>query len=603
MKEISSSDSLPALPPEAFGINVNFCKNPHCANFGVPADVVKHRHKKGALATTPGLAYGLTGTRARTKLKCLLCGATFAVKSNLAVADELARFAAYLQPTPAKCCTNLNCSNNRVSIEAEGAYQRFGKTAAGTPRYRCRLCGKTLSGTPKALNKQRVTHQNKTILLALTNKMPLRRIAKITDINAVTLYGKINFIHRQCLAFAASREAGLKELNLPRLYISVDRQVYLVNWSEDSDRRNVSISAVGSADNVTGYVFGMHQNFDANVDPEATKIEAALTGDAFVSHGHRAFARLWLPEDYTDSLPSSEAERDRKAAKSAKGPIGKSLVDAVQDSYDAAAIRDDVEVSGLKGDNEKLPDTRGMLVHEEYCLYGHFQFLKQLLPNTGKLRFFLDQDSGIRAACLAAFSKEIQARKVDAFFVKTAKELTIDQKRSLVNRANSAFNAVQKTHPLVISEYRVKIEMMKAEIAKSVKIGQWEDSWCLHPLPNMSEPSKAMCWLTNLEGYDEDHRARLFLRVSLAGIDNFFQRVRRSLNPLERPIQTASSHRRTWYGYSPYNPAMVGKLLDIYRTMVNFVEVGKDGKTPAMRIGLAKGVVAPEDILYFVTPE
>jgi hypothetical protein len=44
---------------------------------------------------------------------------------------------------------------------------------------------------------------------------------------------------------------------------------------------------------------------------------------------------------------------------------------------------------------------------------------------------------------------------------------------------------------------------------------------------------------------------------------------------------------------------MVGKLLDIYRTMVNFVEVGKDGKTPAMRLGLAKGVISPEDILYF----
>jgi len=34
--------------------------------------------------------------------------------------------------------------------------------------------------------------------------------------------------------------------------------------------------------------------------------------------------------------------------------------------------------------------------------------------------------------------------------------------------------------------------------------------------------------------------------------------------------------------------------------MVNFVEVGKDGKTPAMRLGLAKGVVSTDDILYCV---
>lgn len=599
MKVISSSGALPALPADSFGINVNFCKNPHCANFGVPADVVKHRHKKGVLATSPGTAYGLVTAHRRLALKCLLCQEIFAVKSNLAVAEELARFTAYLSPVPVICCANLDCANKTVSVEVAGAYQHFGQTAAGTPRYRCRLCRKTLSGRPKALNKQRITHQNKTILLALTNKMPIRRIAKITGISADTLYGKINFIHRQCLAFAASREAGLKDLNLARLYISVDRQVYLVNWGKESDRRNISISAVGSADNVTGYIFGMHHNFDSSVDPDVTKLDAAIVGDAILPHAHRAFARLWLPEDYDAGLPSSEAEKDRKAAKSAKGPVGKSVVDAVKDLYDAAAIRDDVEVSVLKSENEKLPDAHGMQVHEEYCLYGHFQFLKQLLPNTGKLRFFLDQDSGIRAACFAAFSKEIQERKVDAFFVKTAKELTIDQKRSLVSTANKAFNAAQKLHPLVLSEYWVKIDMMKAEIAKSVKIGQWQDSWCSHPLPNMSEPSKAMCWLTNLEGYDENHQARLFLRVSLAGIDNFFQRVRRSLNPLERPIQTASRYGRTWHGYSPYNPAMVGKLLDIYRTMVNFVEVGKDGETPAMRIGLAKGVVTPEDILYF----
>lgn len=595
-----SSEALPALPAESFGINVNFCKNPHCANFGVPAEIIKHRHKKGALAATPGTAYGLDASHNRLALRCLLCKERFSVKSNLAVAEELARFNAYLAPVSSICCTSPKCPNRAVSIEVPNAYQHFGVTAAGTPRYRCRLCRKTLTGRPKALHRQRVTHQNKTILMALTNKMPMRRIAKVTGINAVTLYGKIDFIHRQCLAFAASREVGLKNLKLAKLYISVDRQVYLVNWGEEADRRNISISAVGSADNDTGYIFGMHHNFDSRVDPEATRQEAALTGEASLPHAHRAFARLWLPEDYEEGLPSSEAETNRRAAKSALGPVGKAVVDEVEDLYDAAAIRDDVEISAPKGENEKLPDMRGMLVHEEYCLYGHFQFLKQLLPTTGKLRFFLDQDSGIRAACFSAFAKEIQERKVDAFFVKTAKELTIDQKRSLVGKANRAFNAAQKARPLVISEYRLKIDLMKAEIAKSVTIGQWKDNWCSHPLPNMSEPSKAMCWLTNLEGYDEDHQARLFLRVSLAGIDNFFQRVRRSLNPLERPILTASRHRRTWHGYSPYNPAMVGKLLDIYRTMVNFVEVGKDGKTPAMRIGLARGVVTPEDILYYV---
>jgi hypothetical protein len=33
----------------------------------------------------------------------------------------------------------------------------------------------------------------------------------------------------------------------------------------------------------------------------------------------------------------------------------------------------------------------------------------------------------------------------------------------------------------------------------------------------VSEPDKGMCWLTNLEGYDEECVARLYLRASLSG--------------------------------------------------------------------------------------
>lgn len=56
---------------------------------------------------------------------------------------------------------------------------------------------------------------------------------------------------------------------------------------------------------------------------------------------------------------------------------------------------------------------------------------------------------------------------------------------------------------------------------------------------------------------------------------------------------------RVWRGYSPYDPARVQKLLDIYRCHYNFVQVGKGRKTPAMRLGLAKGPIRVKDILAF----
>lgn len=33
--------------------------------------------------------------------------------------------------------------------------------------------------------------------------------------------------------------------------------------------------------------------------------------------------------------------------------------------------------------------------------------------------------------------------------------------------------------------------------------------------------------------------------------------------------------------------------------MHNYVEAEKDGKTPAMRLGIAKAPVPPEDLIYF----
>ena len=52
-------------------------------------------------------------------------------------------------------------------------------------------------------------------------------------------------------------------------------------------------------------------------------------------------------------------------------------------------------------------------------------------------------------------------------------------------------------------------------------------------------------------------------------------------------------------GYSAYNPESIVRLLGIFRVFYNYCLPGKDKKTPAMRIGLAKGPVSLEDIIYY----
>ncbi len=133
-------------------------------------------------------------------------------------------------------------------------------------------------------------------------------------------------------------------------------------------------------------------------------------------------------------------------------------------------------------------------------------------------------------------------------------------------------------------------------------IGRWSDRWLLHPFPSMSEPDKAACYLTDLGDYTSDHLARLYQLASLHAIDRFFMQIRRRISLLERPIATASNKGRVWYGYSPYNPEVVGKMLSIFRVFYNYSLAGEDKKTSAMRLGLAVRAFDIDEFLSFVPP-
>ncbi len=139
---------------------------------------------------------------------------------------------------------------------------------------------------------------------------------------------------------------------------------------------------------------------------------------------------------------------------------------------------------------------------------------------------------------------------------------------------------------------------MKARIEERETQGKWDDQWVVHPYPTLNEPQKAVCWLTPDEFLHKDRVAALYLRSGIARVDNVFQKTRRLFNALERQIRTSSTHNKVWHGYAPYNPAMVEKYLTIFRAVDNFVFVGDDGMTPAMRLGFTREPLGFEDLLW-----
>jgi transposase-like protein len=209
----------------------------------------------------------------------------------LAVAEEVTRQSRYFVRDPLydPFCKNPDCPSFRVPLSrGPENYVRSGKTPSGTQRYRCKLCNTTFAGKGHATARQRLPHKNRHVFMLTVNKVPISRILEMTGIGFDSFYRKLNFIHVQCQAFAGERESRLMagKFTLPKMYLSTDRQAYIVNWVGRKDRRTVQMNAIGTADQRSGYVFGMALNFDDQLHKESVEADAITTGDIGKSPPH-----------------------------------------------------------------------------------------------------------------------------------------------------------------------------------------------------------------------------------------------------------------------------------------------------------------------------
>jgi hypothetical protein len=421
--------------------------------------------------------------------------------------------------------------------------------------------------------------------------VPFKRICETEDIAMQTIYRKIDFFHNQCQAFVGQRERQLiDKLCLERVYIASDRQEFIVNWAHTTDKRNIILKAIASAEMRSGYIFGMHTNFDPFLDHHEVRKSAEEIEDHLKDPAFRRFARVWMEVDRQGTPRARKLENDPV-------PLG-ALESSIEQRYLETLKRPEIEASDDPDISARLP-YRGLQIREEYTLYGHFFFLQKLLKNAGKVRFFLDQDTGIRAACLSAFKDEVRTAKCDAFYVSINKDLTNNEKLGRCAEGKRKMEEIKDMYPH-LTDREIRILGITEEMKRMKTIGRWSDRWLKYPFPDKSEPEKAVCYLTNRNDYDETHMANLYHMASLKAIDSYFNQIRTRISCLQHSKYSSSNTGRRWYGYQPYNPALVQKLLDMMRVYYNYSLKSKiDKKTPAMRLGLARGPISVEDILNF----
>lgn len=144
MSVSTNREGPPRVPQDVGGIQVNFCKNPGCPNFGVPASTEKQPRGPGAeeRGRDHYRVAGSTHGRERISvpvISCLLCNEAPPIKSNQGVNEERTRMAAYLA-APEPSCSGESCPNHGVGVNlGKGRYHRKGVTAAGSPRWVCLL--------------------------------------------------------------------------------------------------------------------------------------------------------------------------------------------------------------------------------------------------------------------------------------------------------------------------------------------------------------------------------------------------------------------------------------------------------------------------------
>ena len=526
--------------------------------------------------------------------------------SNRALAEEVARLRARFTKSipPSPTCPNKDCENHKQGIpvstgrpnyvrdgftgKKQSLYMklRYGKKGTRSQRYRCNSCGKRFAPrTTDPIWHQKQPFKNERLFSSIRTHHGVRDAMVDKYVSPSKYYRALDFIYKQCVAFTAAHERKLSDPKYGRrkLFLSVDAQEHTLNWKvkgeADDAPKNVRLSALCTADNLSGYALAAHMDYDP--DAKRKEIEWDTT------HGDDS------KKDYTH-------ERQYAAYR---------------------LVRDDLHARRTVGG--KHPK-HGKLLQEEYAAYAHFLYVKDLFGGYfSKARFFLDADDGLDRALLSVFKDEIIAGKVDGFIAVNEKPL-----RDMVDRFDK-----RRYKNRVKAEPRYKLKRKFKRLAKKKKLSLLSiirqmnkakhlpprDQWITHPKPHNSEKRLMARIITCRGQYSAKHLAGLFMLPSVRGISGFFKSLRsKSAGSGDRPTRRSDPSSRAYAERAVYNPAYSVKYLEIQRTIYNYVgearldrikrptgskrrpPIPKNQKpTRAMKFNLADRPYSLQDILEF----
>ncbi|HCG5954542.1 TPA: hypothetical protein NJ081_002997 [Vibrio parahaemolyticus] len=584
-------------------VQLNFCKNPNCENYGIPALNPKLKPdgtpKKGL-----GNSYAINYNEKRgADLRCKLCGSITILLSNRAFVEEVNRLKRIHRNQPI-CCTDKTfgktrrknkCRNttvnfldnpDRYNLKDRNIVKRERRKIMMSQRLECRACKEKFFVPTFGEHKQVRWDLNERIFEELVGKGVINRIQEMLrkhGCNKKLIYNKIDFIYRQCIEFDSWQiKQNIGRLKDKSLSLSMDRQHYLVNWNDKNIKKPSKIVNTTTTDNESGFTFACTMNFD--YDADTRKI-------------------------IKDSLKVKDQEKQDWRKKYARYVVSNDEIDIDDDG-------DTLETH--------IPQS-GILVKQTYSAMAHLEMMKPFYTAMEHASLYADDDSGFELSIALVLKDLIKSEKVFPVLVReeknNASSLQDSATRSKTRKAlfKEQNLSLDSLKGLTGEEYKKEVARLTKEfwISKATSRQSEKSEWLVHPFPSANRILEVKP-LVNVFA-DAEHSmwqpvsGNGVFEVSTKGVDNHFQSIRRRINMLERPVTSATNYHR-WNGYASYNPKWSVKLVEIFRVFMNYVhtdatKLEKNGmsqksireneSTPAKRLELVDKNFTMKEILEF----
>lgn len=389
------------IPGPFEGLQVNYCRDPTYSSYGVHPVTLS-----GEPMPTVGQAglYNLVGSIGDTSILCRTCRRLSRPMSNEGVAMEIKRLRTANGILAIESCPRKSCKNHGKSLaEFPNEYYAHGKTPSGAVRKRCKRC-RTASTLGDHRRRPTAGSVNRDIVRDIVNRASLNAMMRKLDLNPATLYERIDFIHQQMVAFEAFKVRALRTLNWKRKYyaLATDAQDYRVNWQSRDRRAEIQLSAISTAENITGFILRSDVNFDPTSGDVVTTVAALLESEELDNPNNLAASDcLVIP-----SLPRAAAHVLKSGKNLSKLPLTK-----------RQELMRGIEELLPKYISEKDPGSdcaiNGTLIRKLYTATAHFSLNAEMLPRDAELHLMLDTDGAFVPSVVIGYVEALKERRAD----------------------------------------------------------------------------------------------------------------------------------------------------------------------------------------------